>query len=114
MTTSVIGARLRDVLPESRIDTTAITLTVNARDGGFYEYRPQAVVRVTNEHEVCALLAVAREMRLPVTFRAGGTSPPAKRSARGSSWTSATRSPGSKSSTRARGSKPSQARPLRW
>jgi len=74
MTTSVIGARLRDVLPESRIDTTAITLTVNARDGGFYEYRPQAVVRVTNEHEVCALLAVAREMRLPVTFRAGGTS----------------------------------------
>ena len=74
MTTSVIGARLRDVLPESRIDTTAITLTVNARDGGFYEYRPQAVVRVTNEHEVCALLAVAGEMRLPVTFRAGGTS----------------------------------------
>jgi D-lactate dehydrogenase len=62
------------VLPESRVDTTTITLTVNARDGGFYEYRPKAVVRVTNEGEVRALLGVARDRRVPITFRAGGTS----------------------------------------
>ena len=74
MATNAVGTRLCDVLPESRVDTTAITLTVNARDGGFYEYRPKAVVRVANEKEVIALLGVAREMRLPVTFRAGGTS----------------------------------------
>lgn len=74
MTTTDIGTRLRDVLAESRIDTTAIALSVNARDGGFYEYRPKAVVRLTNEEEVRALLGVARDLRLPVTFRAGGTS----------------------------------------
>jgi len=74
MATTVIGTRLCEVLPESRVDTSAITLTVNARDGGFYEYRPKAVVRVANEDEVIALFGVARELRLPVTFRAGGTS----------------------------------------
>src|SRR5208283_2868416 len=74
MATTVIGTRLCDVLPESRVDTSAITLTVNARDGGFYEYRPKAVVRLANEDEVIALLGVARELHLPVTFRAGGTS----------------------------------------
>ena len=74
MTTAVIGTRLREVLPEGCVDTTGITLTVNARDGGFYEYRPQAVVRVANEEDVRSLLAVAREMHVPVTFRAGGTS----------------------------------------
>ncbi len=74
MTTAVIGTRLREVLPEGCVDTTVITLTVNARDGGFYEYRPQAVVRVANEEDVRSLLAVAREMHVPVTFRAGGTS----------------------------------------
>ncbi|MGD0984406.1 MAG: FAD-binding and (Fe-S)-binding domain-containing protein [Acidimicrobiales bacterium] len=74
MTTTVIVTRLCEVLPESRVDTTAITLTVNARDGGFYEYRPKAVVRVANEEEVRALLGAARDLRLPVTFRAGGTS----------------------------------------
>jgi len=74
MTTTVIGTRLRYALPESCVDTTAITLTVNARDGGFYEYRPKAVVRLTNEEEVRALLGAARDLGLPVTFRAGGTS----------------------------------------
>jgi len=54
MTTSVIGARLRDVLPESRIDTTAITLT-SMPATWLLRVPSQAVVRVTNEHEVCAL-----------------------------------------------------------
>ena len=74
MATTVIGTRLCDVLPESRVDTSSIMLTVHARDGGFYEYRPKAVVRVMNEDEVIALLGAARELHLPVTFRAGGTS----------------------------------------
>ena len=74
MTPTVIGTRLREVLAESRVDTSSITLTVNARDGSFYEYRPKAVVRVANEEEVRALLGVARDLSLPVTFRAGGTS----------------------------------------
>jgi D-lactate dehydrogenase len=74
VTAAAIGARLRDLLPESRIDTSTIALTVNARDAGFYEYRPRSVVRVTNEEEVRGLFGAARELRLPVTFRAGGTS----------------------------------------
>ncbi len=74
MTTSAIGARLRQLFPESRVDTTAITLTVNSRDGGFYEYRPKAVVRPESEDEVRGLFHIARDLGLPVTFRAGATS----------------------------------------
>ncbi len=74
MTTSAIAARLRELLPESRVDTTAITLIVNSRDSGFYEYRPKAVVRVQTEEEVRGLFRIARDLGLPVTFRAGATS----------------------------------------
>lgn len=74
LTTSTIWARLCQVLPEGRIDTSSISLTVHARDAGFYEYRPRAVVRVADEEEVRGLLRAARELHLPVTFRAGGTS----------------------------------------
>jgi len=74
MAPTVVGTRLCEVLPESRVDTSTITLTVNARDGGFYEYRPKAVVRVANEEEVIALIGAAGDLGLPVTFRAGGTS----------------------------------------
>ncbi|MGA2530554.1 MAG: FAD-binding and (Fe-S)-binding domain-containing protein [Acidimicrobiales bacterium] len=68
------GTHLHDLLPLSRIDTTTVALTVNARDGGFYEYRPKGVVHVEDEEEMRALLRLARQMCLPVTFRAGGTS----------------------------------------
>ncbi len=74
VTTAALGARLREVLPVNRVDTSSIALTVNARDAGFYEYRPRAVVRVASEEEVRGLLRAARDLRLPVTFRAGGTS----------------------------------------
>ena len=74
MTPSEIASRLGAVLPKDAVDVSEITLAVNARDGGFYEYRPKAVVRLTNERDVKALFAVARELRLPVTFRAGATS----------------------------------------
>ena len=67
--------RLREVLPESCVDTTAITLTVNARDGGYYEYRPQAVVRI---RERAGRTRPARSCRVkcmfPVTFRRRGAS----------------------------------------
>jgi len=60
ITAAAIGARLGDVLPESRIDTNRIALTVNARDAGFYEYRPRSVVRVTNEEDLRGLFGAAR------------------------------------------------------
>jgi D-lactate dehydrogenase len=74
MTPAEIGARLGAVLPKELVDVSEITLSVNARDGGFYEYRPKAVVRVTSEHDVRGLFAISRELRVPVTFRAGATS----------------------------------------
>ncbi len=43
-------------------------------DAGFYRRLPQVVVRSLNEQEVSQLLALAHEMKLPVTFRAAGTS----------------------------------------
>ena len=72
--TATIGARLAELLGSTSVDTRATTLVANSRDGGFYEYRPKAVVRLTSEDEVCRLLDAARHLRLPVTFRAGGTS----------------------------------------
>jgi hypothetical protein len=60
ITAAAIGARLGEVLPESRIDTNRIALTVNARDAGFYEYRPRSVVRVTNEEDLRGLFGAAR------------------------------------------------------
>src|ERR1019366_8605569 len=64
MTPAEIGARLGAVLPKELVDVSEITLSVNARDGGFYEYRPKAVVRVTSEHDVRGLFAISPELRL--------------------------------------------------
>ena len=69
-----IARRLRAVLPADQVDDSELALTVYARDGSFFEYRPQAVVRATSADDVSRVVAVARSAGVPVTFRAGGTS----------------------------------------
>jgi len=43
-------------------------------DGGFYRLEPQVVVRVSNEKEMQLCLREASSRKLPVTFKAAGTS----------------------------------------
>jgi D-lactate dehydrogenase len=54
--------------------TTAIARHANAHDASHYLLVPAEVARPSSAHDVAALLVSARERRLPVTFRSGGTS----------------------------------------
>ena len=43
-------------------------------DASFYRMVPKVVVKVAEENEVCSLLRLAYQLKIPVTFRAAGTS----------------------------------------
>ncbi|MBR1475073.1 MAG: FAD-binding oxidoreductase [Muribaculaceae bacterium] len=66
--------RIAEFIPDDRIYTDELRCLAWGTDAGFYRHLPQVVVRSRDEHEVSRLLAIASEMRLPVTFRAAGTS----------------------------------------
>ncbi len=66
--------RIAEFIPDDRIYTDDLRCLAWGTDAGFYRHLPQVVVRSRDEHEVSRLLAIASEMRLPVTFRAAGTS----------------------------------------
>ncbi|GHT44390.1 4Fe-4S ferredoxin [Bacteroidia bacterium] len=61
-------------VPRSRIYTDDLRRLAWGTDAGFYRLIPQMVVQAANEQEVSRLLAIANAMRVPVTFRAAGTS----------------------------------------
>ncbi|UPF04654.1 FAD-binding oxidoreductase [Pseudomonas mosselii] len=74
---SLPAAFLRDaerLIPaERRFDDPTSTLAFGT-DASFYRLIPKLVVRVESEDEVVALLQLAQRDRVPVTFRAAGTS----------------------------------------
>ncbi len=59
--------------PERRFDDPLSTLAFGT-DASFYRLIPKLVIRVESEAEVIALLKLAQASRVPVTFRAAGTS----------------------------------------
>lgn len=61
-------------IPKDRIYTDALKCLAWGTDAGFYRLTPQIVVRSDNEEEVSRLLKEAYGMKVPVTFRAAGTS----------------------------------------
>src|SRR5690606_33157475 len=63
----------RLIPPERRFDDPLSTLAFGT-DASFYRLIPKLVVRVESEREVVALLKLANAQRVPVTFRAAGTS----------------------------------------
>jgi len=65
---------LIEILSREAVRTDDLYRGVYGRDASYYAYRPQAVARVSSVQEVQRLLAVARQWRTPVTFRAAGTS----------------------------------------
>ena len=61
-------------IPRDRIYTDALRRLAWGTDAGFYRLVPQIVIRSVDEREVAQLLRLAGSLRLPVTFRAAGTS----------------------------------------
>ncbi|WP_137820318.1 FAD-binding and (Fe-S)-binding domain-containing protein [Pseudomonas sp. 2FG] len=74
---SLPAAFLRDaqrlIPPARRFDDPLSTLAFGT-DASFYRLIPKLVLRVESEAEVIALLKLAHAERVPVTFRAAGTS----------------------------------------
>ena len=69
-----ITAELQKILPEARIKTRLIDRVSYASDAGFYHLVPQAVVRPVNEQEIISLFRFSQKFKIPIVFRAGGTS----------------------------------------
>lgn len=64
----------RQFIPQERVYTDELRRLAWGTDAGFYRLIPQIVIRSTEEEEVSRLLKLADRYRLPVTFRAAGTS----------------------------------------
>ncbi|HLH36061.1 MAG TPA: FAD-binding and (Fe-S)-binding domain-containing protein [Alloacidobacterium sp.] len=69
-----IALQLGLFMEPARILTRAIDRIAFASDASFYRQIPQAVVQPLNIQEVRDLFGFSRETRIPLTFRAGGTS----------------------------------------
>ena len=61
-------------IPQERIYTDELRRLAWGTDAGFYRLIPQIVIRSKDEDEVSQLLRLATRYKLPVTFRAAGTS----------------------------------------
>ena len=72
--TEEVGARLKAILEPSRVLTRAIDRIAFASDGSLYRLIPQAVVQPVDVAEVRTLFQFSQQQRVPLTFRAGGTS----------------------------------------
>jgi D-lactate dehydrogenase len=71
---SGLGEQLARIVDRERVLTRPIELIAYASDASFYRLIPQAVVLPRSIVEVQALFRLTHEQRIPLTFRAAGTS----------------------------------------
>jgi D-lactate dehydrogenase len=69
-----VGTSLSSLLPAERVLTRPIDRAAYACDASFYTLTPAAVVRPIDTSEIRALHDWSRRNRIPLTFRAAGTS----------------------------------------
>src|SRR5574341_637929 len=69
-----LAADLTSVLPSSRIHTRLIDRIAYANDASYFRLVPQAVVQPDSVDEIRGLFKFSQQRRIPMTFRAGGTS----------------------------------------
>jgi D-lactate dehydrogenase len=62
------------LIPQERLYTDELRRLAWGTDAGFYRLIPLIVIRSRNEQEVAKILTIADRLRVPVTFRAAGTS----------------------------------------
>ena len=65
---------LKSFIPESRLATDPLRTLAYGTDASFYRLIPKIVVRADTEAEVSRILRQTGEQKIPVTFRAAGTS----------------------------------------
>ncbi len=65
---------VRSFIPRERIYTDEMRRLAWGTDAGFYRLVPEIVVRAADEEEVVHIIRTARELAVPLTFRAAGTS----------------------------------------
>ncbi len=65
---------LKNILPEDRIKGRLIDRHSYARDASFYRLIPEVVVQPENEQEIIDLFAYSQQVKVPLVFRAAGTS----------------------------------------
>ena len=65
---------LKAILPEDRIKARLIDRHSFARDASFYRLIPKVVVQPVSEEEIIQLFAYSQQSKIPLVFRAAGTS----------------------------------------
>lgn len=71
---SLFRKEISNFISKDRIYTDELRRFAWGTDAGFYRLVPQIVVKAKDEHEVARLMTVASSLKVPVTFRAAGTS----------------------------------------
>ncbi|HLO28689.1 MAG TPA: FAD-binding and (Fe-S)-binding domain-containing protein [Anaerolineales bacterium] len=69
-----LQAQLLQVLPSARIHTRLIDRVAYANDASYFHLVPQAVVQPNSIAEIQSLFRLTQQNKIPMTFRAGGTS----------------------------------------
>src|SRR5512141_1358762 len=69
-----IASHLSTILPASRVHTRLIDRIAYANDASYFRLVPQAVVQPNSIGEIQSLFKFSQQNRIPMTFRAGGTS----------------------------------------
>jgi D-lactate dehydrogenase len=69
-----LKAALQAAFPAEALKFDEIYRAVYGRDGSYFEYLPQAVVRVASVEDVQTLLRIGTLHDVPITLRAGGSS----------------------------------------
>ncbi|WP_341206332.1 FAD-binding and (Fe-S)-binding domain-containing protein [uncultured Psychrosphaera sp.] len=66
--------RVNQLLPKHRVITQIIQRRAYGTDASFYQMTPELVVKIVDLLEMQAFVALAREFKVAITFRAAGTS----------------------------------------
>lgn len=71
---STFEKELLKIIPADRVKTRYIDRVSYGADAGFYFLLPEAIVKPTSEEEIIKLFQFSRQNKIPIVFRAGGTS----------------------------------------
>lgn len=74
MNAKQLYAQLSPLFPKEQLLTDALSCLTKGTDAGLYRLIPKAVVIVNSEDEVVRLLQFSQREKVPVTFKAAGTS----------------------------------------
>jgi len=74
MTTKQLYRQLSRLFPQEQLFTDELSRLTKGTDAGLYRLLPAAVVKVNTEAEVVRLLQFCNREKVPVTFKAAGTS----------------------------------------